>query len=380
MSSIIDGIKDLSAIRCFVLRGEDTVSRERARESIIAAIEKEGGPCVREPFDPSSAESASLFAQRMLTPSLFAERRVFHFRHAQNLEDEDLDELDSALSGGLEGVYCIIEIEEGKKDAGRVLKRLHIDERCSGKPPAGCLLEFEKPRDWEIAGWLVDNAPLLIGRKIARADAEYMIERVGKELDTLHSELQKIDLYLAPAASVTRAVIDHITGAVRPAMPFELAAALGRRDFPRAMRIIDLLFSVTVSMPFVVSAIGRHFWALFRIKKFLAANPDIGRRFAASRGSRNSDQTETGLAIGKAAGLIGDGEERKIYPVLIKSGIMEQAGRFTDEECAAILSWLVEFDTGIKTGRVEQTQSSLQALCYRIVRARQVLEEGAGGR
>jgi len=380
MRSIIDGIKEVSAVRCFVLRGEDTVSRERAREAIIAAIEKEGGPCVREPFDPSSAESASIFAQRMLTPSLFAERRVFHLRHAQVLEDEDLDELDSALSGGLEGVYCIIEIEEGKKDAGRVLKRLHIDERRSGKPPAACLLEFEKPRDYEIAGWLVDNAPLLIGRKIALADAEYLVERVGNDLDTLHSELQKMDLYLPPAVPVTRTVIDHITGAMRPATPFELAAALGRRDFPRAMRIIDLLFSVTVSMPFIVSVLGRHFWALFRIKKFLAANPDVGRRFAASRGSRNSDQIETGLAIGRAAGLLSDGEERRIYPVLIKSGIMEQAGKFTDTECAAILSWLVEFDTGTKTGRVEASEESLQMLCYRIIRARHVLEEGAGGR
>jgi DNA polymerase III delta subunit len=379
MSSIIDNINNVSAVRCFVLRGEDTVSRERAREAIIGALEKEGGACIREPFDPA-AESASLFAQRMLTPSLFAERRVFHLRHAQNLEDEDLDELDSALSGGLEGVYCIIEIEEGKKDAGRVLKRLHINERCSGKPPAACLLEFEKPRDYKIAGWLVDNAPLLIGRKIARPDAEYMIERVGNDLDMLHSELQKIDLYLAPAAPVTRTVIDHITGAMRPATPFELAAALGRRDFPRAMRIIDLLFSVTVSMPFVVSVIGRHFWALFRIRKFCAANPDICRRFAASKGFGNSDQIETGLAIGKAAGLLADGEGKRVYPVLIVSGIMEQVKRFTDEECAAILLWLVEFDAGTKTGRIEPSDESLRMLCYRITRARQVLEEGAGGR
>ena len=50
----------------------------------------------------------------------------------------------------------------------------------------------------------------------------------------------------------------------------------------------------------------------------------------------------------------------------------------TAEELAAILSWLVEFDTGIKTGKVEQNRRSLQTLSYRIVRARQVLAEGAG--
>jgi DNA polymerase III delta subunit len=377
MNAATGEIKDFSAKRCFVLQGEDAVCRERAREDIIAALEKTGGPCVREPFDPS-AESAALFAQRMLTPSLFQERRVFLLRRAQDLEDEDLDELDSALSGGIDGVYCIIEIEEGKKDAGRVTKRLHIEERSAGKDSSACLLGFQKPRDWEIADWLVDNAVPLVGRKISHPDAEYLAARVGNDLDTLHSELQKIDLYLPPAAPVTRAVIDHIAGAFRQASPYELADALGRRDFPRTQRTIDMLYSTAVSLPFVVSVLGRHFWALWRIRKFLAANPDIGRRFAASRGYKNPAQNETGFAIGKAAGLLDDGEERKIYPVLIKSGIMEQANGFTDRELAAVLSWLGEFDTGIKTGRIEQAQSSLLMLCYRIVRARQVLGEAEG--
>jgi DNA polymerase III delta subunit len=373
MNAAIGEIRDFSAKRCFVLQGEDAVSRERAREDIIAALEKTCGPCVREPFDPS-AEPAALFAQRMLTPSLFQERRVFLLRHAQDLEDEDLDELDAALSGGIDGVYCIIEIEEGKKDAGRVIKRLHIEER-----PSACLLVFQKPRDWEIAGWLVDNAVRLVGRKIALSDAEYLAARVGNDLDTLHSELQKIDLYLPPAAPITRSVIDHIAGAFRQATPYELADALGRRDFPRTQRTIDMLYSTAVSLPFVVSVLGRHFWALWRIRKYLAANPDIGRRFAASRGFKNPDQSETGLAIGKAAGLLVDGEERKVFPVLVKSGIVEQANGFTDRELAAVLSWLGEFDSGIKTGRIEQAQSSLLVLCYRIVRARQVLEETDGG-
>jgi DNA polymerase III delta subunit len=379
MSAAIDGIGNAGAVTCFVLQGEDSVSRGRAREAVIAGLEKDGGPCVRESFDPA-AESAALFAQRMLTPSLFAERRIFLLRHAQELEDEDLDELDLALSGGLEGVYCIIEIDDVKKDTGRVLKRLHINRRQSAKPPAACLREFEKPRDWEIPGWLVNNAPLLIGRTISGADAEYLTERAGNDLDTLHSELQKIDLYLPPSAPVTRAVIDHVTGAFRQATPYGLAAAIGRRDFPRVMKEIEALFSVAVSMPFVIAMVGRHFWALFRIKKFLAANPDTGRRFAASRGGKNSVQTETGLAIGKAAGLLHEGDERKIFPVIVKSGIVEQTRGFTGEELAAILSWLAEFDTGIKTGRIEQTKISLQTLCYRIVRAGQVLEEVAGGR
>ena len=35
-------------------------------------------------------------------------------------------------------------------------------------------------------------------------------------------------------------------------------------------------------------------------------------------------------------------------------------------------------DTGIKTGRIEQNKESLQTLCYRIVRVRQILGAFAG--
>jgi DNA polymerase III delta subunit len=365
MNAIVDNIENFGAVRCFVLAGEDSASRERAREAIVARIEAGAGPCTHERFDPS-AESGALFAQRMLTPSLFAETRIFHLRHAQTLKDDDLAELDTALSGDLEGVYCIVEVDEGKKESSKLLKKLHVDDRGD----ACRYLEFQRPADWAIPEWLVTNVPLLIGRRIAKADAEYLADRVGYDVDVLHSELQKIDLCLDPGAALNRAVIDRVTTGAREMSPFELAAAVGRQDFPLAARIIEALFTVSAYMPLIVSALSRHFWALFRIRKFFAVNPDIARRFAASKGSKNPDQTATGLAIGKAAGLLHDGEERKIYPVLIKSGIVDQANRFTDAELAKILGWLLEFDLGTKTGRIEPTRAALQLLCYRIVRVR----------
>ena len=72
----------------------------------------------------------------------------------------------------------------------------------------------------------------------------------------------------------------------------------------------------------------------------------------------------------EADGHPDEGEERKIYPVLIKSGIVEQAARFTEEELAKIFKWLLDFDVGSKTGKFEPTRQSLQLLCYRIVRVR----------
>ena len=363
----------LGDARCFVLWGEDTVGIERARAAILARLGKDAAPLTHRRFDAASG-SMALFVQEMLTPSLFAETRVFHVRHAQELKDGELGELAPMLAESVPDVHLIVEIDEGKKDAAAVLKKLN----AGGAPGGPCaVLAFARPADWEIPEWLAANAPLLIGRKISKADAEYFADRVGTDLDVLHSELQKIDLHLAAGSPVTRAAIDLISGNLREMNQFELAAAVGRRDLGATLRIIEGLYSTAFYMPLAVSALARHFWALLRINRFLEANPDVGRRFAASQGYKNPEQTATGLAIGKAAGLLGDKDANKIYPVLIKSGIVGQARAFSAAELAAVLSWLLEFDVGIKTGAIGDSAASLQLLCYRIIRVKSLIAEGA---
>ena len=376
MNAPFDKKDNLLALRCLVLSGEDSVSRDRARAAFVAALKAACGPLNHEGCDPE-ADSFALFLQNMLTGSLFQETRVFRLRHAQNLDDGELKELDAVLDGELPGVHLIVEIDEAKKGVPKILKSLHIDKRSKVDPPTCLHQEFPKPRDYAIADWLVAQTPLLIGRRISKTDAEYLADRIGYEVDRLHSELEKIDLHLAPGAPVDRAAIEHITESLRQMTPFELAAAVGRRDFPLAARIIEALFSVNVYMPLVVSALVRHFWALLRIRKFLAANPEVGRRWAASKGSKNQQQIDTGLAIGKAAGLLGDGEQGRIYPILIKSGIVDQARVFSDEELVGIFTMLLDFDIGVKTGRVEPSATALQMLCYKLIRGRALLKDGA---
>jgi DNA polymerase III delta subunit len=378
MIAPFDKKETLTALRCLVLSGEDTVSRDRMRTAFVAALDAACGPLTHEGCDPDTdTDSFAIFLQNMLTPSLFQETRVFRLRHAQALDDEDLNEINTVLDGNIPGVHLIIEIDDAKKGAPKILKKLHIDKRSAADPPTCLHQEFPKPRDYAIADWLVAQTPLLIGRRISKADAEYLADRIGYEVDRLHSELEKLDLHLAPGAPVNRAAIDHITEALRQMTPFELAAAVGRRDFPLALRVIEALFSVNVKMPLITAALARHFWALLRIRKFLAANPDVGKRFAASKGRKNDQQTETALAIGQAAGLLGPGDAGKIFPVIIKSGIVDQARNFSDDELVRIFGLLLDFDIGTKTGKVEPNDATaLQMLCYRLTRGRALRKDG----
>ena len=376
MNCSLDTVSPSGALRCFVLSGDDSVGIEHARATITAHLEKTGGALSHEHFDPAN-EHFALFVQRMLSPTLFGNLRVFHFRHVHERADDDLDELNNAFESGIPDAFAIVELDGPKKETAKALKKLRIEQRAGDDPPFCLHLEFARPPDWGIADWLVTNTPLLIGRQIAKPDAEYLADRVGRDLDLLYSELQKIDLHLPEKARIDRKTIDLITGRQREMTAFELAAALGRQDLAAALRIVGAIFAGTPYLPSVIAALGRHFWALFRIKKFCEANPDIGRRFAKSKGYKNSEQIVTGLAIGKAAGLLGDKDAHRIYPVLIKSGIMEQVSLFSDKEIERIIAWLLEFDWGIKTGRIAPDRASIEILCYRCVKVRSIAGERA---
>jgi DNA polymerase III delta subunit len=362
-------------LRCFVFSGEDAVGIDVARAAIISRLEKAAGALTHERFDPG-VETLDLFIQRMTSPTLFGEGRLFHFRHAQSLADGELAALDAALDAGIPDAYAFIEFDGTKKEIAGAWKKLHIDRRIAGTAPLCMHLDYARPPDWKIPEWLVTMTPRLIGRPIAKNDAEYLADCVGYDLSLLYGELQKIDLHLPEKARIDRAVIDLITGRKREMSPFELSAAMGKKNFTAALRTIDALFTDTVYLPLVVAAISRHFWALFRINKFLEANPGVGRRFSASRGYGNPDQTAAAFTIGKAAGLLDEKGAGRVYPVIIKSGIVNQATAFTADELERILAWLLDYDMGIKTGRIGQDKKSLQMLAYRCCNARTIIREG----
>jgi hypothetical protein len=300
-------------------------------------------------------------------------------RRVQGLKDGEIRDLGAALDGLADNVYVILEIDGEKKEAANALKLLAVSRRCAADPPVCLHREFPRPPEHKMAEWLMANAPLLVDRRIGKAEADHLLNRAGNDVDVLHSELQKIDLHLPSGAPISRAAIDHVTGELRRWTPFELAAALGRRDLPGALRIADALFSVSTSMPLLVSAVGRHFWALLRIRKFLAANPAAGR---AVKGWKSAEQTSAALAVGRAAGLLREGQEGRVFPVVIKPGLVDQAAAFSDAELVRILRMLMAFDVGVKTGRVDSMhaagRSALQDLCHSIVRIRSVMN-GEGG-
>jgi DNA polymerase III delta subunit len=350
-----------------IVTGDDNFAIELSRDKYLKRIKALHGQCTVEIFDAAD-ERVDEFMSRAMTASLFQEIRVYCVLHAQSLTEKDLAALDRALDYEIPDVYVFIAAETEKKSAAetKISKALRFKKRGDDKSVS--IKDCSKPPDYKLAEWIVEQVPLMFDRYIGTAEAEFLAKTV--EYDLLYSELQKIDVALEPGARIDKDVIREIVGATRTMTVFELAAALGKKDLPAALTVLDSLFnSAAFSAPLAVSTVFRHFWAMLKIKKFLKRNPSILKQFNTRGFGNDSPQSMAAAEIGIAAGLLTEKTRNRVFPMIIKSGIVQQAQSFSEKGLRDIIGMLQRFDVDVKTGKAEPVSGSLQMLCYRIARA-----------
>ncbi len=359
----------------FVVTGDDYIGREKAKEKIIARLYTQFSDITEERYD-STIEPFEVYVERIITPSLFQSVRIFHIRHAQTLSANEIQRLSLLLSVDFPDVYVFIEFEvkRGRKSkSGGVAEKLAIKEKVKSNPEKFTYLKFDKPPDYKMAEWLTVQVPMLFNRKISKTGAENLIDLTGYELDKLYSELQKIDIHLPEKAPIDKEAVESITGASRAISPFELAEALGRKDMPRVLEIIDSLFQSTFNAPPCITAMFNHFWKILKIRAFALENKEMMNAFSRTR---YAEKMRIAFEIGVAAGLLQSSDpEKKAYPVMILSGIIDLARKYTYDQLRKIFNWLRAFDVGVKTGMVKPTKQAFQLLCYRIVRVAELTDK-----
>jgi DNA polymerase III delta subunit len=362
--SIVDSVPRNAA----VLAGDDTIGREKAKAEILAALYRRHPDATEEYIDVSSGRIEQL-VERVLTPSMFGCMRIFRVGHTAQLSREGWDELSRVIRYDLPDVFLLVDFDEENATAPQAAAKLSALEGKGKKGIAAehaAIFRFSRPREYKLPEWLSENVPLLFGRTMTKESARFLIECVGSDLDTIYSELQKIDIHLAPRAPVDARAIETICAGSREKTSFELARALGERDCARALDIVDSLFDSSVYAPMCISAVFRHFYAMLRIRAWAKANAAGLQQYLSGRLDYTA-QNAGAHAIGVAAGLLGPADkEAKAYPVIVLSRIVQQAMSFTDARLREIIVWLHELDVNIKTGRDQGGREAFQLLCFKI--------------
>ncbi|MDR3012504.1 MAG: hypothetical protein LBU70_04765 [Chitinispirillales bacterium] len=357
-------MNDKNMPRLIIAAGDDSLTIESTLENYTAAIEKKHGHYTVDHFD-SSSESIGEFTMRAMTVSMFQEIRLFCILHAQNLPERDLKILDEFIEQEIPDVYVFISVDAEKKNTARAKleKTLQLKKRAGDKSIS--VIEATKPYDNKLADWIMARANDRFKRRISKPDAQLIADSV--EYSLIDSELKKIDMALPPGAPIDRKTIQEVVGATRAINVYELAGALGKRDLPAALCAVDSLFASEFYAPLVASTAFRHFWSVLKIRKYLEKNPDTMRQYNRGGFGKDSPQSAAAFEIGKACGLLGEKDSAKVYPVIIKPGIISQSQAFSSTGLKNILRMLQQFDVGVKTGRADAGRYTMQMLCYKIV-------------
>jgi DNA polymerase III delta subunit len=363
-----DSKSKLAAVALF--HGDDAIGKTHAVEDYLSAIRAQHSDAEELRFDPST-ESVEDFTGKMLSPSLFSTVRIFRLRHANLLSKQERAAVAEITGYEIPDTFLIIEVDESgtkKKESSNVVDELGLKAAVK-KNPAQCrIVECIKPPDYKLAEWLTEKTPELFNRTIQRQDADFLVESVGKEIGALYAALQKIDIALDDGKPVTRKAVEAVVGTNRTMSIFELASALGQRNAARAFEIIDSLFGDDFSAPMAAAVLFRHFFGLMRIRLLNRENPDLIRRYTGAGGDRMSRMLAA-KDIGVGAGYMRPGDsEKRAYPIIILSGVVEQARSFKEQHLKKVFSWLSEYDVGTKTGRVSDDIQTFKLLCHRILR------------
>lgn len=110
------------------------------------------------------------------------------------------------------------------------------------------------------------------GRTLDLAGAELLVQSVGKDLQRISVEIDKVVAYAGDRTELTRADIDAIVATTAETSVFEFADALADRDCVRALNLLDGLLRDGGS-----TVLSVHFMAMRTLRDLIAARSLIDR-------------------------------------------------------------------------------------------------------
>jgi DNA polymerase III delta subunit len=359
-----------------LLSGDDTISRLQVRDELVKTVKSREPSAEIVRFSQDDQTFAD-FSEQILTPSLLSSMRIFIVSDLHALSDKDFDSITALFPYEIPDACVILETDKqrsGKKTRENALSKKYtafldaFGEYSEKSPGRFMMKEFVMPPDYKMAEWVESRVTQVFNRRIAKPDAEYLIDLAGTDPSILFSELQKIDLFLDDKAPISRDVIETVVGSTRLMSQYELAQAIAKKDDMRVLEIIDSVYVGNVYLPMYSGAIFRQFWPMFKIFQLSKSDPELISKYRSTQKRFNRQlQEETGLAIGVAAGILSEKQGKSVYPVIVKSGIVEQSLAFNNKEYMKIFSLLKEFDVGLKTGKHDDSKTSFQLFCYKIM-------------
>ena len=133
-------------------------------------------------------------------------------------------------------------------------------------------LGFHRLREGDLYQWLTREARNL-GKNLALAAAQRLVEMVGDNLAELSQELEKLALYAGPENALTPALVTQLASHSRTYNIFALVEALGTPGFHQRLTSLGQLMDLGEAPAKILGMLARQVRILIRVKEGAGANP-----------------------------------------------------------------------------------------------------------
>jgi len=169
---------------------------------------------------------------------MFAERQVVLLKEAQHMRD--IDKLEGYIENPLSSTVFVVSYKEKKVDArtkfARVLKQ------------KGEVFTTKKLYDNQLPQWaneMVQQHGLTISQKALAL----LVDHIGNDLSRIQNEIEKLAVNLGTRKEISEDDIEKYIGVSKEFNVFELQDALGKKNLPKAIRIIQYFESNPKAAP-----------------------------------------------------------------------------------------------------------------------------------
>lgn len=262
--------------------GEDDFAvKERAKEVFAAWVAGSGGMDqeIINATVTNAGEALKAIArlrEAMQTLPFFGGSKVIWFQDCNFLAD-DRTSASAAVTGALADLAQ--ELKKFRWDgvrllitAGKVDKRKVFFKACDAVGAvdirAGWSLE---DKNWAAQAEDFIRAKLReLGKDIDHDAAAQLASYTGPNQRQLHNEIEKLALYAADRGSITLADVEAIATRGKQAQAFALGDALGERNLPRLLRVLDEeLWAIRARIDKDKSALGLLYGLISKVRAML---------------------------------------------------------------------------------------------------------------
>ncbi len=158
---------------------------------------------------------------------MFAERQVVLLKEAQQMKE--IERLENYIEKPLASTVFVVGYKEKKLDGRGSMSKL---------VKKGGYLFSEKIKEYQLSEWIsqmIQGMGLTISHKALLLIADH----IGNDLSRLQNEVEKLAINLKGRKNITEEDIEEFIGISKEFNVFELQDAIARKDFAKAIRIIQ---------------------------------------------------------------------------------------------------------------------------------------------